>query len=193
MNDCLPQRSFDQPVDLPGTSVDFSGLCSRDIRGLRRLAILLTADQTKAEKCFVPGLQDCGNGNPIFEDWAHSWARRAIVRNAIHLVAPHLGQDREASARMALEGEIYTRPEQARAAKKVLALGDFERIVVVISVVEAYSDQECALLLHCSPHDIREACSRALHQTAEGEGPDAVPENENTLHSHRHPLQMVVS
>jgi hypothetical protein len=174
-------------------SADFSGLYSRDIRGLRLLALLITGNQNKAEKCFVPGLQDCENGNPIFKDWAHCWARRAIVRNAAHLVAPRSGQDREPSARMALDREINAMPEQARAAAKVLALGEFERLAFVICLLEGYPDQECALLLHCSPLDIREACSRALHQIAEGEGPDAVPENETTYHPRRHSLQMVVS
>jgi DNA-directed RNA polymerase specialized sigma24 family protein len=172
-------------------SSDFSVLQSRDIRGLRLLALLLTADETKAEKCFVSGLQGGENENPIFKDWAHSWARRAIIANASHLRSPGLAL--EDSASMALDVKIYATPEQARKAKKVLALSDFERLVLVISFVEGYPDQECALLLHRSLHDIREACSRALHQTAEGEGPDAGPENENTLHLHRHSLQMVVT
>jgi hypothetical protein len=192
VNDCLRQRTYAQPDDLPSMSADFSGLYSRNLSGLRLLALLLTADHDKAEKCFVPGLQDCGNGNPVFRDWAHSWARSAIIKNALHLVAPHPDLAHRASVQMALDGEVYATPEQGRAAAKVLALGDFERLVFLISL-EGYRDQECALLLHCSPHDIHRARTRALHQLAEDEGTDAVPENETTLHSHRHSLQVVVS
>jgi outer membrane efflux protein len=37
----------------------------------------------------------------------------------------------------------------------VLALGDFERFVFVLSVLERYSDQDCSVLLRCSREDVR--------------------------------------
>ena len=46
----------------------------------------------------------------------------------------------------------------------VLGLGDFERFVFVISVLEHYSEHECALLLSCSSKEIREARARALKE-----------------------------
>ena len=55
---------------------------------LYTLSLLLTADHDKAEQCFVGGLEDCLEGRPALQEWAHSWARRAIIRNAIRMVSP---------------------------------------------------------------------------------------------------------
>jgi hypothetical protein len=52
-----------------------------------------------------------------------------------------------------------------------LELEDFERFVFVMSILEHYSDYDCALLLGCTRRDIEEARTRALahltdsHQT----------------------------
>jgi len=48
----------------------------------------------------------------------------------------------------------------------VLGLGDFERFVFVMSVLENYSHHECALLLGCSVFEIRQARLRALEELA---------------------------
>ena len=52
------------------------------------LAFLLTTDHVTAEKCFVMGLEDSKNGNPVFKDWAQSWAGRTIIANAIRMILP---------------------------------------------------------------------------------------------------------
>ena len=55
---------------------------------MHSLSFLVTADQTKAEECFVSGLEDCVEGTYVFRDWARSWARRKIIQNAIRMLAP---------------------------------------------------------------------------------------------------------
>lgn len=52
------------------------------------LSFLLTADRAKAERCFVPGLELAAEDNEAFRDWAHSWARRTVIHNALRLIAP---------------------------------------------------------------------------------------------------------
>jgi DNA-directed RNA polymerase specialized sigma24 family protein len=56
-----------------------------------------------------------------------------------------------------------------------LSLEDFERFVFIMSVLEHYSDHDCALLLDCSVREILESRARALRELMES--------------SHRVPLQ----
>jgi hypothetical protein len=53
------------------------------------LSYLLTADSAKAEQCMVAGLELSAEDNAALRDWAHSWARRIVIRNALRLIAPH--------------------------------------------------------------------------------------------------------
>jgi DNA-directed RNA polymerase specialized sigma24 family protein len=46
----------------------------------------------------------------------------------------------------------------------VLRLEDFERFVFIMSVLEHYSEHDCALLLDCSAREIRGARTRALKE-----------------------------
>jgi DNA-directed RNA polymerase specialized sigma24 family protein len=46
----------------------------------------------------------------------------------------------------------------------ILELGPFERFVFVISVLEHYSDQDCAVLLGCARRDVVAARIRAFQQ-----------------------------
>jgi DNA-directed RNA polymerase specialized sigma24 family protein len=49
----------------------------------------------------------------------------------------------------------------------VLRLADFERFVFVMSVLEHYSEHDCAFLLGCSAREIREGSTRALKELAD--------------------------
>ncbi len=69
-------------------STDFCAIFEEHMTSLYQLALLLTADQTKAEQCFASGLEDCQTGNPVFRDWARLWAKRIIIKNAIALLTP---------------------------------------------------------------------------------------------------------
>ena len=48
----------------------------------------------------------------------------------------------------------------------MLALEPFERFVFVMSVLERYSDKECALLLGCLALDVRQARANGLEKLA---------------------------
>jgi hypothetical protein len=45
-----------------------------------------------------------------------------------------------------------------------LALGDFERVVFVLTVLERHTDQDCAALLRTSRQEVREGRIRAFRQ-----------------------------
>jgi hypothetical protein len=57
------------------TRIEFCRVFAENMDGMHLLSFLLTADQTKAEECFVSGLEDCVEGTYVFRDWGQSWAR----------------------------------------------------------------------------------------------------------------------
>ena len=149
------------------TSNDFRRIFDENMNSLYLLAYLLTADHAKAEQCFVSGLQGAVDGNPVFKEWARSWARRAIIRKAVRLVesSPDTGSDRSrpASRDSGYRALVAQREAEVSA---VLGLQPFERIVYVTTVLEHYSDHECSLLLDCARRDVLPARTHALEQIA---------------------------
>jgi DNA-directed RNA polymerase specialized sigma24 family protein len=132
------------------------------------LSLLLTADLTKAEECFVSGLEDCVEGTYVFRDWARSWARRTIIQNAIRMLAPRRSHSAATKALSDTVGRGFGRtPEAGYAIAAILHLEEFERFVFVMSVLEKYSDHECSILLGCARQDIAETRMRALLHLAE--------------------------
>jgi DNA-directed RNA polymerase specialized sigma24 family protein len=136
---------------------DFQRVFTEDLDGLHQLSLLLTGDPEKAEQCFVAGLEDSVKAGAPFKEWAHSWAKRVIIKNAIRAVRPHPG---------ATSSPVPASSENRSTMESVPALGDFERFVFVMSVLERYSEQECSVLLGCSLQDVRTARSQALKQLA---------------------------
>lgn len=153
------------------TAEDFRELFSEDSNGLHLLSFLLTADIEKAEQCFVAGLEDCAGGNTVFREWAASWARRVIVRNAIRILAPHKGQPQPTQSAHQPSGKrsVLEMPVQDVPFASILRLNDFERFVYVLSVVERFSDQECAVLLGISRQEMRETRAIAVQHVSDFE------------------------
>src|SRR5580704_5896662 len=85
------KRTNSQPGELYATRADFCRVFDNDRDRLYLLSLLLTGDPELAEKCFVRGLEDSKGGNPVFKEWARSWARRTIITNAIRMVGPRPG------------------------------------------------------------------------------------------------------
>ena len=161
---CTHRKQIRQAEDVRyASSEDFCRLFLEKTNSLYCLAFLLTADHEKAEQCFVAGLEDSVQANRVFQSWAHCWAKRTIIENAIHALkpCPDAGAARAAIHTNALH--VQGDSEFGR----VLALEDFERFVFVMSVLERYSDRECSLLLGSLLHDIREARSRAFQEIAD--------------------------
>ena len=155
---------------------DFRALFSKGVDELYQLSFLLVADHDKAEQCFVAGFEEAVKENHVFKEWARSWAKRAIIQNAIRELKP-----RPLATQFSLAPPPYVDPlpsDQDRhfELEGVLALADFERFVFVMSVLEHYSEHDCALLLRCSPREIRDARLRAIRQVIDPQG--TVPRSE---------------
>ena len=153
------------------TAEDFRGLFTEDPNGLYMLSFLLTANHEKAEQCFVAGLDDCVDGNAVFQEWAAMWARRVIVRNAIRIIAPHRGQPQPAEIAYQPAGKhrVLEMPVQDVPFASILSLNDFERFVYVLSVIERFRDQECAVLLSISLKEMRETRAIAVQHVSDFE------------------------
>jgi DNA-directed RNA polymerase specialized sigma24 family protein len=145
---------------------DFHTIFNEDLKELYQLSFLLTRDPAKAERCLVSGLEDCVSENRIFHEWARSWAKRAIVQNAIRELKP-----RPSQSNSPLSGATFSDMDEGPGGHfeiaAVLRLADFDRFVFVMSVLEHYSEHDCALLLGCSAGDIREGRIRALQELAD--------------------------
>ena len=147
---------------------DFRRIFDEDSIGLCQLSFLLTGNPEKAQRCFAWGFEDCVTGNPVFREWAHSWAKRTIIQNAIEDLKP-----RPKPSHSPLSATLFPNINQLSRGPgghfeidAVLGLEDFEQFVFVISILEHYSEQDCALLLGCSVQEVRQARARALQRMA---------------------------
>jgi hypothetical protein len=146
------------------SSDDFRRVFDQDLNSLYLLSFLLTADREKAEQCFVSGLEDAIEGNPVFKEWARSWARRVIIVNAVRAINPRPREENGGSGSVPASSNGKTPPVERVEIAAVLALEPFERFVYVMTVLERYSDQDCSLLLGCARRDVVAARTRAFRQ-----------------------------
>jgi hypothetical protein len=157
-----------RPIARPtpyASSADFCRIFDQDMNDLYLLSFLLTADREKAEQCFVSGLEDAVEGNPVFQEWARSWARRAIIQNAVRAINPRPVERGGSSRSTSVDNHDKALPPQQQVEiAGVLALEPFDRFVYVMTVLERYSDHECSLLLSCARREVLAARTRALQQ-----------------------------
>ena len=143
------------------SSGDFCRIFHEETESLYQLSFLLTAERGKAEQCFVSGLEDSLKGSRVFKEWARSWARRAIIQNAVRVINPRpMGENVPSSFNSSGKTQVAEPAEIAA----MLELAPFERFVYVMSVLERYSDQDCSVLLGCSRRDVNAARIHGFEQ-----------------------------
>jgi DNA-directed RNA polymerase specialized sigma24 family protein len=163
----LPCKPVEPSANQYATRDDFCRMFRKELDRLYGLLFLLTKDQAKAEGCFLAGFEDCMTATHVFEEFALSWARRALIQQAIRVLQPRPGRQRPWLKQGGAESiDFVAKPQWLAAMDGVSSLEAFERFVFVLSVLERYSEHECALLLSCSPRDIRKARRNALQQIA---------------------------
>ena len=147
------------------TCQDFLRVFDEDMQELYQLSFLLTGDHQKGEKCFVAGMEDCAKENRVFREWAHTWAKRVIVQNAIRELQPRPSHS-NSFAQLPTAFSHKKGPMERFDVDAVLGLADFERFVFVLCVLEPYREHECALLLGCSASEFPEARTQAIQELA---------------------------
>lgn len=139
---------------------------AENLNGLYQLSLLLTGNHEKAQRCVVAGIEEFVRGNRAFNQWAHSWAKRIVIENAIRELKPHprLAHSKSGETVFPYAGHLSTPPGGHFELEAILALDPFDRVVFVISVLEHYSEHACARFLECSVSEIREARTHALDE-----------------------------
>ncbi|MFZ0761327.1 MAG: hypothetical protein WAM69_15375 [Candidatus Sulfotelmatobacter sp.] len=160
----MPETKQISRITPYASTEDFHRVFDEDMNSLYLLSFLLTADPETAERCFVSGLEDAVEGNPVFRDWARSWARRVIIVNAVRMINPRPAELNRGSNSTADRGSSKVQIVGQVEIAGVLGLEPFDRFVYVMTVLERYSDHDCSLLLGCARRDVIAARTRGLQQ-----------------------------
>ena len=157
-------RPKQDPRPQPGyaTRSDFCESLVHDLQPLYLLAFLLTGSHPEAEQCFMATVEDAFRGNAVFKGWESSWSRRCLIINAVRRVFP---KPAESTQQRHGRCGVPVEPGPDCTINSVAGLAPpIQRFVFVISVLERYSEHECALLLGLSPREVVEARIHALWQ-----------------------------
>jgi DNA-directed RNA polymerase specialized sigma24 family protein len=140
---------------------DFCAVLEKDIKPLYLLAFLLTANHKEAEQCFAAMLEETFKKQAVFKEWARSWVKRSLIKNAIEIVSP-------ASVRTGEKRDLWRTGSQETHREAdidgVTKLAPLERFVFVMSILEHHSNWESALLLGCSLNRVVLAQRNALRR-----------------------------
>jgi DNA-directed RNA polymerase specialized sigma24 family protein len=140
---------------------DFCELFEREMKPLYLLAFLLTANHQDSETCFAAAVDEALEEPVVFKEWAESWVKRSLVRNAIGIVSP-------ASTRSGDRRDLWNRGQEEAPGDNeidaVTQLAPLERFVFVMSILERYSIWDCSVLLGCSMTKVIQARMRALRR-----------------------------
>jgi hypothetical protein len=166
-----PRHAFQRNATY-ASAADFCRIFAEDMANLYWLSFILTADPGKAEQCFVSGLDDCSAGNQVFTEWARSWARRTVIKNAIRLISPRFVPLSVIPSNPVSNGDSHPANDWAARGHQqeisaVLDLNPFDRFAFVMSVLEGFSDRDCALLLGCTQPALSAGRVRALQRLSE--------------------------
>jgi hypothetical protein len=153
--------------DLRADYAQHADLCDvfgKDTKPLYLLAFLLTANHKESERCFVSTIEDVFKEPAVFKEWARSWVKRRLIENAIEIVSP-------ASARNGQKRDLWSAAKRETQREweidTVTQLVAFERFVFVMSILERYSNWDCALLLGCGMDKVVQERMTALRRFAD--------------------------
>jgi hypothetical protein len=149
----------EKPAPEYATRPDLCENLLTNLQPLYVLALLLTGTHTEAEQCFVTTIEVAISTKSIFKGWESSWSKRCLIINAVGRV--FRPNERPGKQQGIYEGDV----ERGRCTVDTVAsLAPMQRFVFVITVLEKYSEHECALLLGCTSREVREARIQALRQ-----------------------------
>jgi len=160
------------------TNDDFRHLFATESSSLLLLSLRLTANVERAAECLTLAIRDCYQSNAISKLFARVWARRMVIRNAIHMAQHPNGYEDDHFEQVDLQ---FGEEEQS---STILCLPKFDRLAFVICVLERLSVPDCALLLRSTPKDVNEAIVRALDRITSGRSScQRCSDNQGSLHS----------
>src|ERR1700746_154488 len=129
------------------TQEDFCAIFRNHLERVDLLALVLAGDELMAEECFLAAFDSCVEENRVFKESALSWSRRSVIKNAIRIVLAASGNS---SHQCFVNKRNGLNLDEDASLNYVQDLPPCDRFVFVMSVLECYSDHECAALLGCS-------------------------------------------
>jgi hypothetical protein len=142
-------------------AAEFADAWLDDVIKLYLLSFLLTADKVLAEQCFSDAMEDyAGSRGDTAAECVTESGRAAVIKCAVQLIRP-LPKSVHGWSHVPGRRPLLSAEHQALSA--ITSLGVFERFVFVLTVLEGYSEEECATLLECEPAKVE--CSRDLANT----------------------------
>lgn len=149
------------------THSDFCEVLTADFKPLYLLAFLLTGSHADAERCFIATVEEALNAKCVFKGRERTWSKRCLMLNAIHRV---FASPSEREGKVDSWREPSDESDGSSVFDRVTRLTPpLERFVFVMSVLERYSDHECALLLGRTRREVFEARIEALRQLSDVE------------------------
>jgi len=143
------------------TRADFSEILAKDMERLYLLAFLLTTNHEAAEHCFVMTIDQSFTRKAVFRQWAPSWIKRTVMKNAIRSV---FVESPGTNLRRDLWRVGTIEPSAEVVINAVTQLAALERFVFVMSILERYSNRDCSLLLSCPVERVIQMRTRALRR-----------------------------
>lgn len=161
------------------TAQDFCAVFREEVEALYVLSLLITGEHEKAERSFLAAFADCLQTVHVLREWAGFWAKRTTIQCAIRILRPHLGVPNSPIQNDVPRTIFQMSTLREPNLEQILELPDLERLVLVLTVLEGYSERDCARLIGCSLQQILSARSRVLEQiagTVAGCCPDGIEE-----------------
>jgi DNA-directed RNA polymerase specialized sigma24 family protein len=147
------------------THSDFCAIFRDHPDRLYILALVLTGNELIAERCLLTAFDLCVE-RLVFKEPATAWGRRSVIKTAIRFLSP-APENRFHVDLITNRTELGF--ENGAFLKRMQELPPFERFVFVMSVLERYSDRDCALLLGCSFSHILPARIRTFQRISRTE------------------------
>jgi DNA-directed RNA polymerase specialized sigma24 family protein len=129
------------------------------MKPLYLLAFILTANHEEAERCFMAAADQALKETSVFKEWARSWIKRTVIKNAIQSVFP---ESTEGNQKRDLWKEVQNESTAEGVINAMTQLEPSERFVFVMAILERYSTRECSVLLSCTVERVLRARTRAL-------------------------------
>lgn len=138
---------------------DVCEVFERELKPLYLLAFLLTANHKEAEEGLVKTADEALKAQGAIKEWAQSWIRRSLIKNAIGIVSPVSGRCNEKRNLWSVGICKNSGDDEINA---VTQLPPLARFVFVMSFLERYSVWDCSLLLGCSAQKVAQCRTEAL-------------------------------
>jgi len=154
------------------------------------IALLITGDETLADRAVVNASALSANYSGVFRDWLNGWAKYATVRAAVREVHDLISASACHSVDSSFEhhDDDVLSDDQIQSLREVdpreiiAALDPLARCALVLRGIQHASLADCALLLDVSRGIVAGAYSRALQWNGEHIGAHAAP-NEDQIDS----------